>query len=324
MSTISLPKSIDEALAAATELHGEYRAGGTDLQDRRRHQLPSVRLPVIDLRDLPTFSTITSDTIGAAATLAEIAAHPISRLWPGIGQAFGALANPQIRAVASLGGSLMQGPRCWYYRHADYPCLRKGGATCFAREGDHLWHVCFDRTPCVAPHPSTTALALLAYEATVMLQAPGNATPRGVPIQQFLHTQLELEPGTLITAVSLGTPPANERSAYVRAANRAFAEWALVEACVRLVVSDAGKIEFARVTVGAVAPTPLRLEHVENALLGLGLDDTEALAAAAALATRDAKPLPMTAYKLPLLEGCVLEAIEQAIVAAPTFAGLTP
>jgi xanthine dehydrogenase YagS FAD-binding subunit len=325
MTAISLPKSIDEALAAATELRGEYRSGGTDVQDRRRHQLPSARAAVVDLRDVPELSTITCDQqgarIGARATLASIAAHPVlAERWPGIGQAFGALATPQIRAVASLAGSLLQGPRCWYYRHPDYPCLRKGGATCYAREGDHLWHVCFDRSPCAAPHPSTTALALLAYEAQIELLGPGDASSRRVPVQEVLDVDA-LAPGTLITAAWLGPPLARERSAYVRASNRAFAEWALVEASVRLVLSDDGTIAFCRVAVGAVAPTPLRLEHVEAALLGKPATP-EHLSAAAGLATRDAKPLRDTGYKLALLEGALLEALEQALAHATTPAAI--
>jgi xanthine dehydrogenase YagS FAD-binding subunit len=315
---IRFPKTVDEAVTAAAEQGGVYRAGGTDLQDRRAHLavLGKPLPPVVDLRDVPGLDSIASDDngawIGALTTLTTIAEHPALReRWPGVAEACGALAHPQIRAVATLAGNLMQGPRCWYYRHPDYQCLRKGGSTCFAREGDHLWHVCFDQAPCAAPHPSTAALALLAYEAEVEFLLPGVVEPQRQPIEKILGIDA-LPEGALITAVRLGPPLAGERTAYVRASNRAYAEWALVEVSVRLQLGEAGEITFARVTAGAVAPTPLRLTAVEAALQAKP-PTPETLAAAAKLARDNAKPLPMTGYKLDLLEGSVLEALERAL-----------
>jgi xanthine dehydrogenase YagS FAD-binding subunit len=328
---ISFPKTVDEAVTAAVERGGVYRAGGTDLQDRRAHLAVhgQTLAPIVDLRDVSGLDVVACDHqsawIGSLTTLATIANHPVLReRWPGVSEACAALANPQIRAVASLAGNLMQGPRCWYYRHPDYTCLRKGGTTCFAREGDHLFHVCFDDAPCVTPHPSTAALALLAYEAEVEFLQPGVVEPKRVPIEQILELD-GLPEGGLLTAVRLGPPRASERSAYVRASNRAYAEWALVEVSVRLVLGATGEIAFARVTAGAVAPTPLRLHEVEAALLG-SKPEPDTLAAAAKLARTHAKPLPMTGYKLDLLEGSVLEALERALERSPTPAalGFTP
>lgn len=324
---ISFPKTVDEAVTAAVEHGGVYRAGGTDLQDRRAHLAVHGQplAPLVDLRDVSGLDTVACDHqsawIGSLTTLATIAEHPVLReRWPGIAEACGALANPQIRAVASLAGNLMQGPRCWYYRHPDYTCLRKGGSTCLAREGDHLWHVCFDDSPCAAPHPSTAALALLAYEAEVEFLLPGVVEPQRVPIEQVLELD-GLPEGGLLTAVRLGPAIASERTAYVRASNRAYAEWALVEVSVRLVLSASGEITFVRVTAGAVAPTPLRLHEVEAALLGI-VPDVDKLSAVSKLARNHAKPLPMTGYKLDLLEGSVLEALERAIDRTPTPAAL--
>jgi xanthine dehydrogenase YagS FAD-binding subunit len=325
--SIRFPKTVDEAVTDAVAHGGVYRAGGTDLQDRRAHlavhgqPLP----PIVDLRDIVGLDVIACDHqsawIGSLTTLATIADHPLLReRWPGVAEACGALANPQIRAVASLAGNLMQGPRCWYYRHPDYECLRKGGSTCFAREGDHLWHVCFDDSPCAAPHPSTAALALLAYEAEVEFLLPGVFEPQRVPIESILELD-GLPEGALLTAVRLGPPLPSERTAYVRASNRAYAEWALVEVSVRLVLAPSGEISFVRVTAGAVAPTPLRLREVEAALLGT-VPDPDKLAAVTTLVNNHAKPLPMTGYKLDLLEGSVLEALERALDRSPTPAAI--
>ncbi|MCA9701304.1 MAG: FAD binding domain-containing protein, partial [Myxococcales bacterium] len=242
-------------------------------------------------------------------------------LWPGVAQACGALANPQIRAVATIAGNLMQGPRCWYYRHPDYRCLRKGGDTCYAREGEHPWHVCFDSSPCAAPHASTVAMALAAYDAEVELVAAPGAAPRRMPVLDALATD-DPGPGGLITAVFLPAPWALERSAYVRASNRSRAEWALVEVSVRLVLDDDDRITAAAVAAGAVAPKPLRLQAVEQALVGQRARP-KTLADAAALASRGAKPLAQTAYKPGLLEGTVLTALERALTAPITPTSIT-
>jgi len=78
------------------------------------------------------------------------------------------LPRPQIRYLATLGGNLAQRSRCWYFRNPHIACLKKGGTDCPARSGNHLYHVAFDLGPCVAPHPSTMAAALLAYDASVV------------------------------------------------------------------------------------------------------------------------------------------------------------
>ncbi|MFO7566944.1 MAG: FAD binding domain-containing protein [Enhygromyxa sp.] len=327
---IRLPKSLDEAMACALEDGGVFRAGGTDLQERRQHLAVHGRdrlTPIVDLRDVPGLDSVTADAsgawIGGLITLAALAEHPgIEGYWPGVAEAAGALANPQIRAIASLAGNLMQAPRCWYYRHPDYECLRKGGSACFAREGDHLWHVCFDRSPCVAPHPSTLAMALMAYEAMVEYLTPSEPGPKLAPVSELLEAAQELPEGEiLITTVRLGPPLAREQTAYVRASNRAHAEWALVEVTARLVLAEDGRLEFVRLAAGGVAPTPLRLLAVEAALQGQA-PEPATLARAAALAREGAKPLPMTGYKLDLLEACVLEAIERALLRSSTPAGI--
>ncbi len=317
MVAIHLPKTIDEALG----LDGVLRAGGTDLGELR-HLPVFGKHPVVDLRDVKLDGIGFDEQgawIGGGAILQKIADDPtITSKWPGFAEACGALANPQIRNFATLAGSLLQAPRCWYYRHPDYDCLRKGGDTCYARGGDHLFHVCFDTEPCAAPHPSTPGMALLAYEAMVEVVAPGDPAPKQIALADLLKPA-GLPEGGLITAIRLGPALAEERSAYVRASNRAFAEWALVEVLVRLRIDAGGTIDFARVSVGAVASTPLRLTAVEAGLVGQK-PEAATFEKVAKLAREGANPLPMTAYKLDLLEGSVLEALERAAAKTSTSA----
>jgi xanthine dehydrogenase YagS FAD-binding subunit len=322
---IRFPTSLSE-LEAPSEggVLPVVRAGATDLSERRR--LRMAQGPLLDLRDLPGLDAIEWDaagaaTVGAKVRIAQAAADEVlARAYPGLCAAAGALATPQIRAVGTVGGNLLQANRCWYYRNPDATCLKKGGAACLARAGDHLYHACFDLGPCACVHPSTLGMALLAYEASVMVH--GEAAERTVEALYGDGSQVDgdhrLPPGAVLTHVVLPPPRPREQAAYFRAISRARSEWPLVEVLVRLVVDD-GTVSFARVTMGGVAPVPLRLPRVEAALVGQPAS-AATFAEAAAIATEGAKPLPMTAYKVPLVEGTVLETLERASHATPSFA----
>jgi xanthine dehydrogenase YagS FAD-binding subunit len=306
------PSTIEEA----RQTTGEYRAGGTDLQQRLRSGVSSG--PPVDLLELPGLDRVEWDERGAAriGALVPIAAlagdSRLAAAYPGLSEAAGALATPQIRAAGTLGGNLLQRNRCWYYRHPDISCLKKGGEDCPARTGNHLHGVCFDLGPCVAPHPSTLGMALLAYGAEVEIAGEGSrqvAALYGDGSDGRRDHQLS---GHEILAEVLMPPPLDrERGAYFRATSRALAEWPLVEAVVRLVVTRE-TIEFARVAVGGVAPVPLRREGVEEALTDRPAS-ADALEQAATLAASGATPLPMTRYKLDLLTGTVRETLERAL-----------
>jgi xanthine dehydrogenase YagS FAD-binding subunit len=249
--------------------------------------------------------------IGASTSIAEIAADArLAAAYPGIAAAAGSLATPQIRRLATLGGNLAQRSRCWYFRNPHFDCLKKGGTACPAREGNHLYGVAFDLGPCVAPHPSTMAAALSAYDARIATDRRGALT-----ITELLgdgtngHVDHMLQSGEMITRITLPAPVAGERAAYKRAVSRTYAEWPLVELCARAMVAN-GTFQLVRLAAGGIAPVPLRLEAAEAALSGKRAD-AATIAAAATQAIAGAKPLPMTAYKLDLLEGLVRDLMEQ-------------
>jgi xanthine dehydrogenase YagS FAD-binding subunit len=122
-----------------------------------------------------------------------------------------------------------------------------------------------------------------------------------------------------LTPVVLPPPKTGEQSAYMRAISRARAEWPLVEVLARVGVEN-GAITWARIAVGHVAPRPLRLHAVETALVGAPAD-ASALADIAAKAKDGAKPPPMTGYKLELLQGSIIEALERALASKPVGSG---
>ena len=305
------PSTIGDALRAT----GEYRAGGTDLQQRLRSGVSSG--PPVDLKPLPGLDRVEWDErgrarIGALVPVATLADDPrLAAAYPGLAQSAAALATPQIRAVGTLGGNLLQRNRCWYYRHPAISCLKKGGEHCPARTGNHLFGVCFDLGPCVAPHPSTLGMALLVYAAQVELAGGGSR-----PVAALYgdgsdgHHDHQLSEHEILTAVHMPAPLEGERAAYVRTIGRAMAEWPLVEAIVRLAVTN-GTIEFARAAAGGVAPIPRRLQPVEDALTGKPAS-AELLEQAASLSTEGASPLPLTHYKLDLLPRVVRDALNHA------------
>ena len=194
------------------------------------------------------------------------------RAYPGLAAAAGGLATPQIRHLATVGGNLAQRSRCWYFRNPHFDCFKKGGSDCPSRTGNHLYGVAFDLGPCVAPHPSTLAAALLAYDATV-----ATSKRSSLSILQLLgegknaSSDHALQPGEVIKSIQLPPALAGERAFYKRAISRTYAEWPLVELVVRAVVSG-GKFEAVYVAAGGIAPVPLRLDAVERAVDGRGRD----------------------------------------------------
>ena len=306
---------MSEAVVATSDSPAaEYLAGGTDLSERRRSGLSQGAL--IDVNASPEMAGISWGSVGGAAigsltTIEALATDArIASAYPGLAAAAVALATPQIRRQATVGGNLAQRTRCWYYRDPRTSCLKKGGSNCPARTGNHLYGVIFDLGPCVAPHPSTLAVALLSYDAKI-------ATDRraGLTIGQLLGDGANgaadntLENGELIKSVELAPPMVGERALYKRAIARAYAEWPLVEVVVRAVIVD-GAFQFVRLTAGGVAPVPIELTATAAAISGKAASPAN-IARAAALSIHGAKPLKMTSYKLDLLKGLVQDLLER-------------
>ena len=310
---ISFPDSGEALLRLASGR--SVRAGGTDLQERRHLGLS--RGPIVDLRDMKELAGIAVEgealRVGCLTRIAALAASPsVQQPWSGLALAAGQLATPEIRNQATVGGNLLQSVRCWYFRRPGARCFQAGGEGCEARGGDHSVHACIDLGPCIAPHPSTLAVALLAYEAEIEV-AGGERWPLAALYGDGSDPRRthRLPPGALLLAVHVPRTMPGERAAFHRTSSRSRAEWPIAEAVVRLVVTE-GAIRFARVAVGGVANIPLRLGAVEQRLLAQA-PTAALLADAAGLAGEGAKPPPGAAYKLELLRATVLTALEQAL-----------
>ncbi|WP_030171287.1 FAD binding domain-containing protein [Spirillospora albida] len=304
--------AIEAALEAAAEAvratGGELRAGGTDVMTRPAR--PLVDLPAgADLHGI-TWRPDGSVRVGALTTITDLLADArLTASYPALAATAAAIATPQIRNVATVGGNLLQRNRCWYLRTPGFACHQNGGDTCPARDGAHLYSAVVDQGPCVAPHPSTLALALLAYAATADVH--GRAPLEIADLYGDDPTRDHvLDSAEILRAVHLPPPVSGERTAYRRATARERAEWPLVEATVRLTL-DGDTITTAAVAAGGIARTPLLLPEVAEALHG-GPATPDAFAAAADRATARCTPLPRTAYKVPLLHATLVDALTAA------------
>lgn len=288
------------------------RSGGTDLQARLRSH--NAAPTIVDLTGISGFSSIESTgqgvRIGGGTAMATVA-RDLSDSHPALAIATGSLATPQVRATGTIAGNLTQHTRCWYYRHPDTdPCFKSGGDTCPARTGRHLYGVVFDRSDCVHPHPSTIAMALRCYEASVEMADGSTRTLDEVLGDGTDATRdHQLADGEVIAAIHVEPGWAEERGAYFRSISRFEAEWPLVEAVVRARF-DGDAVAECALAIGGVATIPLRMEAAEAILTGAILDDATIRAAAEACA-EGANPLPETGYKVDLVVATVIETLER-------------
>ncbi|MBK9187524.1 MAG: FAD binding domain-containing protein [Phycisphaerales bacterium] len=321
MNPFSLARPKDHAAAHALLTGRRFslpllKGGGMDVVDHLKEGLwkPDVVIDTRQLRAPGASAPISKDgqtiRIEAWATMSEIAASDIVlKDAPCVAHAVGSAASPQVRNVGTAAGNLLQRPRCWYYRNEQFQCLKKGGGTCFAFEGENKFHAIFGEGPCYIVHPSNLAPALCITDAVVHLHGGKRAS---LPITDLYHTpdkgirtEHNLEPGEIITHITLSPAPV---SGFYAIKEKQSFDWPLAFACAALQL-DGSKIRTARVCAGAVAPVPWLLPGVDAALKGVDLDDDKALRAACAKATEGARPLSQNAYKLTLLPVAVRRAV---------------
>lgn len=309
------PKSWDEAaaaLAAAREkkISSEVKGAGTELLDRmKEYNLAPDQ--IVDLRRLPGHSSIqrkssSSVSIGALVTLSRVA-DELRADFSALADACLGAATPQIRNAATLAGNLCQRPRCWYFRSAEFQCLKKGGAECLARSGENEFHAVFGNDTCAIVHPSAAGVALVALNARIeTLAARGGRTLAAADFFQRpevdIFTENALKPGELIVEIHVDKP-AGLRSAYRKIKQKQAFDWPLADAAVAF-REEGGVARDVRVVIGSAAPVPWRAKAAEALVEGRKID--AALAARAAQAAlAGATPLARNAYKLSMVAAVV-------------------
>jgi xanthine dehydrogenase YagS FAD-binding subunit len=283
------------------------KAGGTDLVDLLKEGIvrPSrvVNLRTIRGMDEVTFAEGRGLTLGALATMTRVEADPLVReRYPALAEAIAHAATPQVRNAATMGGNLLQKPRCWYFRSSHFA---GGDYGALAREGENRFHAIFDNATCAMVTASTPATALLAYNASVDLTGPRGKT-RTVRLADFYVPPAPdplrgtiLAPGEVLTRIVVPAFPRTARAAYHKQTERESYDWPICDVAVLLNL-DGRTVRGATIAMGWVAPTPRRADEAERALVGRELTE-DAARAAAAQPSRGATPLSKNAYKVPVL-----------------------
>jgi xanthine dehydrogenase YagS FAD-binding subunit len=296
---------------------GRFLAGGMDLLGELKESLAAPRT-LVNVKALPGMSEIhgsgTSWHIGANVTLAMLSAHiELRRLFPALTDAAAEVGSPQIRNVATVGGNLAQHSRCWYYRHRDVQCRKKGGSMCFARQGESKYHSLFTGSMCLSPCVSNLAIALAALDARVAIQ-------RGSRVETWRVSELydsawrtpaahnSLRPDDLILRVELSAAE-NRRSAYLQITEKGDFDWALVS-CAASASMTGATLRGVRIVFGAIAPIPWEVPEANAFMEGKSVS-AENARRTADLALREARPLGDNAYKLPIARALVRRTLER-------------
>jgi xanthine dehydrogenase YagS FAD-binding subunit len=324
----TVDQALQSAAKSATAQQGaevRFVAGGTTLIDLMKLNVERPR-EIVDINGLP-FDYIEPNptgglVIGALARNSDVANHPtILRDYPVLSQALLSGASPQLRNMATTGGNLLQRTRCVYFRDIAHACnKREPGAGCSAIDGhNRMLAILGTSSDCIASNPSDQNVALAALEATIQIQ--GRKEKRSVPIHDFYlvpgstpDRENVLEPGEIITTVTLPPPVNGATSTYLKLRDRAAYEFALASAAIVMKVSG-GKIQHIRLALGGVGTKPWRSFEAEKVLEGHAPDRALFVKAAEA-ALRDARPQSENAFKVELSRRCIVRALTMSTKSA--------
>ena len=297
-----------------------YIAGGTNLVDYMKLNVEAPR-QLVDINglDLGKIEPLPGGglRIGALARNSAVAYdETVKQQYPVLSLAILSGASTQLRNMATTAGNLLQKTRCVYYRDTAYGCnKRQPGTGCSAIGGhNRMMAILGTSETCIASNPSDQNVALAALEATI--HVTGAKGERSIPIAQFYllpgdtpDRETVLEPGDLITHVTVPALPAGAKSFYLKLRDRASYEFALASAAV-VVKQSGGRIEFVRVAMGGVGTVPWRSHEAEKALQGKVATPANFRAAADA-ALRGARPQTQNGFKVELAKRCLTHALAE-------------
>jgi xanthine dehydrogenase YagS FAD-binding subunit len=311
--------TVRQTVAALAKHNGQARlnAGGTDLFGVLKDEfLPLYPQAIINIKTVRGLEYIREDKhllrIGALTRLVDLANSPLLRQRYGaLAEAAHAVASPQIRNVATLGGNLCQDVRCCYYRYPRHiggpiQCARKGSGPCLAVKGDNRNHAILQGRRCFAVCPSDTAVALTLYDARLLVAGPGGE--RLIPVNDF-YTPLGNGLGSdeMVREIQVPRLPEALQQTFLKFTLRKPIDFAIVSVAALVTRSD-GVCTDARIALGAVAPGALRAVAAEEFLRGRPIN-TETAAQAAELALADARPLSRNAYKITIAKALTARAL---------------
>jgi len=310
-------KTIEEAVSLLDWYKEEANviAGGVDLISlmKKKVMLPRV---LVNIKTIPDLAYIKEEAeglkIGTLTTIHDIEVSAIIKdKYSLLVEAAHSVAAPQVRNMATMGGNLCQGVRCWYYRRSpvtgrSFFCRRKGGEQCYAVNGDNTYHAIIGGGECHAVCPSDMAPALIALNAKVKIA--GQDGDRIIPLEEFYTVMGNvLSPNEIIREIQVPSPEVDTKQRYLKFRLRKTIDFA-ISSVAAVITTEAGRVSNARIVLGGVAPTPHRSIAAEETIKGKMLTENAAEIAAKEAASA-AVPLSMNAYKLPITKALVKRAI---------------
>jgi xanthine dehydrogenase YagS FAD-binding subunit len=310
------PRDLHQAVTLLEQAHAQGRSasiagGGSDLLGMVKERLvtPDVLVNLKTVRGLDQVKTDANGVaIGGQITLDALSRETtIRNRYTVLAEAAESVATPQIRNVGTLAGNVCQRPWCWYFRNG-FPCLKNGGDTCYSVGGENQFHAIFGGGPSYIVHPSDTAPALMALDATFRIIGPSGE--HVVPAAEFFvlprvdsSRENVLTQDEVLVGVHLPAAPLAMRSTYHKVLDREAWTHAVISAAIALEM-EGNVCRRARIVLGGVAPIPWRLPRVEEMLAGQRITP-ELAAAAGVAAVEGARPLSKNRYKIPLTKAVV-------------------
>jgi xanthine dehydrogenase YagS FAD-binding subunit len=314
------PKTIQEAVKLLAPMMGESEvlAGGTDLVSAMKDNVSTPRrvVSLAQIKELRGIAYSSSGLrVGATTTIQELMdSKDVQAHYPGLIQAAEGIRSEQLRNMGTVGGELLQRPRCWYYR-AGFGLLAMHEGKSLVPDGDNRYHAILGNSgPAYFVSPSSLAPMLIALGAKAKLQGPGGA--REVELAKFFVTptkegehEHDIKPNEILTEVTVPAH-ANVRMATYEVRQKEAMDWPLAAAAVALHL-DGNRVTGSAIVLGHVAPVPWPSQEAEDALKGKEISEETADAAGKA-AVAKATPLSGNAYKVQLAR----VAVKRAILAA--------
>jgi xanthine dehydrogenase YagS FAD-binding subunit len=315
------PSSLNEAVALLDSSWGQTAilAGGTDLISLMKDHADPSPARVVNIKGIGELHHIQNEQggarIAALVSFEQLLASKVATEFPAISQAARGVSSPQIRHMGTVGGDLLQRPRCWYYR-GGFGLLAMDKGHSLVPNGDNRYHAIFgNEGPAYFVNPSSLAPALISLEAKVTLHGPSG--PRQIAVEDLFvipkrqdEREHSIRPNEILTEISIPASARAWRNATYEVREKEALDWPLATASVALKM-EGGKISSARVVLGQVAPIPWRSHEAEQALEGKSLDEATAAAAGDA-AVGNAKPLSQNGYKVQLTRVAVKRALLRA------------
>ncbi len=314
-------KSVKEAVGLLQKFHNEKKSaqiisGGTELLQLMKDRVATPQY-LINLKTIPGLNDIKEERsgfrIGALTTLTEIEENKgVQEKLLFLSQAAGEAASPQLRNAGTIGGNICQRPFCWYFRSANFTCLRKGGEICFAVAGDSRYHAILGGGPSYIVHPSDLAPVLIALNARIKITGPSGE--KVIPLEKFfVLPQVDykreniLQPGEIVTEIQVPHPTAGSKGFYHKVRERQAWDHAIVSVST-VVQAKGGICQDARVVLGGVAPIPWRAAKAETFLRGKKVDESVAQRVGE-IALEGARPMKDNVYKVGLAKSLIQRAL---------------